>query len=65
MELVPSVFPENWRSPEAYSELYSQQQEAYRTVAGHGLQACPGPVIQRVIELAIEYRDRYSFKAHS
>ena len=60
LEFVPSVFPENWKSPEGYYGLNPQQQEAYVKIARNGLRACPGPVIQRVIELAVDYRTRYS-----
>lgn len=60
LEFVPSVFLENWKSPEGYEELNPQQQEAYKEIIKSGLQACPGPVIQKVIELAVDYRDKYT-----
>ena len=65
LEYVPSVFPEDWKSPDGYDELNTQQQGAYREIAKEGLQPCPGPIIQKVIELAIRYRNnpQYSGKA--
>jgi len=60
LELVPLVFPEDWKSPKGYDELDSRQQEAYAEIAKAGIAQCPGPVIQRVIELAVLYRDKYS-----
>ena len=60
LEFVPSVFPEDWKSPDGYDELNPQQQEAYVKIARDGLQVCHGPVIQRVIELAADYRTKYS-----
>jgi len=60
LELVPSVFPEDWESPEGYDELNPQQREAYVKIARNGLKACHGPVIQKVIELAVDYRTKYS-----
>lgn len=63
LEFVPSVFPEDWKSPDGHDELTAQQQEAYRDIAKKGLQACPGQVIQKVIELAVDYRNKYSGKA--
>ncbi|HBB65307.1 MAG TPA: hypothetical protein DCZ84_01550 [Candidatus Vogelbacteria bacterium] len=60
LEFVPDVFPEDWKSPDGYDELTPQQQQAYREIAKAGLQACPGPVIQKVIELAIEFRKNHS-----
>ncbi len=59
LEFVPSVFPEDWKSPDGYDELNPQQQEAYMKIARNGLQQCPGSVIQKVIELAVDYRGKY------
>lgn len=64
LEFVPSVFPEDWKSPEGYDELNSEQQEAYMKIAENGIRGCPGPIIQRVIELTVEYRNKYSNEAH-
>ena len=64
LEFVPAVFPEDWKSPDGYDKLNPQQQEAYVKIAKNGLQGCPGPVIQRVIELAVDYRTQYSQQAH-
>lgn len=58
LELVPGVFPENWQSPDGYDELSPEQQQAYREIAKAGLRACPGPVIQGVIEQALEFKKR-------
>ena len=58
LECVPSVFPEDWKSPDSYDEFNSQQQKAYRDIRGLGVQACVGPVIQKTIELAVEYKNR-------
>src|SRR3989344_497103 len=33
LEYVPSVFPEDWKSPDGYDELNTQQQGAYREIA--------------------------------
>lgn len=60
LEFVPSVFPENWKSPEGYDELNSQEQKAYRKIAENGMRGCPGPIIQKVIELGLDYRNKYS-----
>lgn len=60
LELVPSVFPENWQSPDGYDELLPEQQQAYREIARAGLQACPGPVIQKIIEQALEFKKQYA-----
>ncbi len=65
LELVPEVFSEDWKSPDGYDELAPQQQQAYREVAEAGLQACPGPIIQKVIELALEFKKNCSKRATS
>lgn len=59
LENVPKAFPETWKSPESYDALSPEQKKAYVDIMKAGISACPGPVIQRVIELAIEYRARY------
>lgn len=61
LEFVPEVFPEDWESPGNYDELMNpQQQQAYLEIANVGIQACYGPIIQKVIELALKYREQYS-----
>ena len=62
LECVPSIFPENWKSPKTFSEFNLQEAKAYFRIEKSGLRPCRGPVIQKVIELAIEYRNRYSTK---
>lgn len=62
LEHVPITFPEDWKSPEGYNELTSKQKQAYADIAKKGVYACTGPVIQRVIELAIDYRKMYTPK---
>ena len=59
LEYVPKVFPENWESPEGFDQLNQKQQEAYRDIAQTGLQGCPGPIIQQVIKLGLDYRQKY------
>ena len=59
LRLVPSVFPEDWQSPERYDGMTPKQQRAYIEIAKKGVCACPGPIIQRTIELALEYREKY------
>jgi hypothetical protein len=51
LENVPSVFPYDWKSPQGYDELDNNQRKAYVEIARKGLYSCPGPVIQKVIEL--------------
>lgn len=58
LELVPAIFPENWQSPDGYDELSPEQQQAYRDIAKAGLRVCPGPIIQKVIEQALEFKQR-------
>ena len=60
LEFVPGVFPEDWQSPGGYDELNRQQRQAYLEIADAGIQVCPGPVIQKVIKLALQYREQYS-----
>ena len=61
LEFVPSIFPENWKSPWSYKDMTPEQQEAYAKIY-NGIAVCPGPVIQRVIELAVGYREKYKPK---
>ncbi len=58
LEFVPTIFPEDWESPDNYDELILQQQQAYHDIAKAGLQICPGPIIQKVIEQALEFKQR-------
>ena len=60
LEFVPLIFPQDWKSPDEYIKLSPEQQEAYKKIKTSGIQACPGPVIQRVIELAVHYQKQYS-----
>lgn len=63
LEYVPSVFPEDWASPESYDDLTSEQKEAYAKIYRKGIFQCPGPVIQEVIELAVKYRTAHPNKS--
>ena len=56
LEYTPSVFPEDWKSPERYGELSEEQKKAYRDIAEHGIFQCSGSVIQKVIEQGIYYK---------
>ena len=58
LEYAPHVFPEHWKSPDAHDKLSPEQKKAYVDIAKSGLCGCPGPIIQRVIELGLEYRAR-------
>jgi hypothetical protein len=60
LELVPATFPEGWRSPRAYADLNDVERRAHTDIARKGIVEIPGPVIQRVIELGIDYRGRYA-----
>ncbi|MBI4101069.1 hypothetical protein HY441_01170 [Candidatus Microgenomates bacterium] len=60
LESVPRIFPEDWQSPESFDDLDENQQDAYLRIAKAGLQPCPGPIMQKVIELAIELRARHT-----
>lgn len=57
LESVPGVFSESWKSPDDYLGLSQSQQTVYFEIAEMGFQQCPGPVIQKVIELAVQFRD--------
>jgi hypothetical protein len=54
------TFSEDWGSPDSYDKLTPQQKQAYSEIARVGLQACPGPIIQKVIELAVEFKKNHS-----
>jgi len=56
LKLVPEVFPEDWKTPDSYDKLTSNQQVAYKKIAKKGFQSIPGPIIQKVIELALEIK---------
>lgn len=60
LQYVPSTFPENWKSPKSFEKLDEKQKKAYEDIAKHGLQAIPCPIIQKTIELAVEYRGKYA-----
>jgi len=59
LEYVPSIFQENWKSPESFDELNDKEKEAYNKIMNVGPFGIPGPFIQRVIELGVDYRNRY------
>lgn len=56
LELVPEVFPENWKSPNTYAELNQREKEAFQDIAQAGIRKLPGLVVEKVIELAVEFR---------
>lgn len=60
LESVPLVFSEDWQSPEGYPELTPWQKEVYRELyeIGGRLGVITGPVIQKVIELGLDYKAR-------
>jgi hypothetical protein len=60
LEYVPSVFPEDWKSPDSYDEMSEKERKAYDDIMKIGPLGIPGPYIQRVIELGIDFRNRYS-----
>lgn len=62
LEHVPNIFPEDWKSPESFDKLNEKEKQAYVDIAKQGIKQIPGPIIQRVIELAIEYRQKYGKK---
>jgi len=60
LESVPHIFPEDWKSPEDYNSLTPQQKAIYLQLTGLGFRLT-GLEIQRVIELALQYKsDRKS-----
>ena len=59
LEYVPEVFPENWESPGSYQSLNDIEKKAYIDIAKVGPFTIPGPIIQGVIEIAVEYRRLY------
>ncbi len=59
LQYVPGVFPENWKSPDSNDKLNPKQQEAYTDIAKNGNQGIRGPIIQKVIELAAEYKNMH------
>ena len=59
LEASPSIFPYDWKSPRSLKGFDKEQREAYDMIADSGFTACPGPVIEKVISLAIEYKRRY------
>jgi len=63
LRYVPSVFPEDWKSPKGDDELSKKEKEAYKEIACIGDymgKVIPCPVIQRVIELGVQYRNENS-----
>ncbi len=60
LEYVPSVFLEKWKSPDGFDKLNETEKKAYMDIMNIGPLGVTGPVIQRVIELGVEYRSKYS-----
>jgi len=58
LQYVPSVFPENWKSPNSFKQLSKTEKTAYTDIAKNGLTQIPGPIIQKVIELGVEYKTK-------
>lgn len=65
LQYVPSVFPEEWKSPESFEKLNEKEKQAYKDIAKNGVKCAPGPIIQKVIELAVEYKDKYKIKQNA
>ena len=60
LEYIPSVFPEKWKSPDGFDKLNEIEKKAYIDIMNSGPLNVPGPVIQSVIELGVDYRNRYN-----
>jgi len=58
LQYVPGVFPEGWKSPEGFDKLSELEKKAYTDIRKKGLFQIPGPIIQKTIELAVEYRTK-------
>jgi len=58
LEFVPSIFSENWKSPEGVDGMNDLERRAYFDIGRKGMDTIPGPAIQRIIELGIGYRTR-------
>jgi len=58
LRAVPRVFPEGWESPEGYGDFSEEQHRVYGEIQRAGVAHCSGPDIQKVIELALEFRER-------
>lgn len=61
LESVPEIFPEDWENLEDFSALSAPQKEAGYRIAGDNPQVpIYGDSVQRVIEAAVLYRDKFS-----
>ena len=56
LELVPTVFPQNWKSPSTYEQFSPEEQSGHSKIANAGIFTCGGSTIQRVIELALDFK---------
>lgn len=60
LESVPEIFPEGWRNPGTFDQLSDTQQEAgYRITEDNPQVPIYGETVQRVIEEAIIFRDKF------
>ncbi len=61
LENVPNVFPKDWQNPESFDQLTDVQKETGLRITGaNPIIPIYGDTIQRVIEEAISYRERFS-----
>lgn len=58
LESVPMPLPWGWKSPKAYADLNSAERELYAKIEHCGVYACPGPIIEKVIELGTALRPK-------
>jgi hypothetical protein len=60
LESVPEIFPEEWKNPGTFEQLSDVQQEAGYRITGDNPQVpIYGETVQRAIEEAISFRDRF------
>lgn len=64
LESCPSIFPEDWQSPDGYDDLSLPQKECYARIAQAGLFQCPGPIIEETIRQGKSYLKRWSDKTN-
>lgn len=62
LQYVPAIFSEDWKSPESFDKLSEKEKQAYTDIAKNGIKCVPGPIIQKVIELGVEYKNKYEIK---
>lgn len=62
LQYVPGIFSEDWKSQESFDKLNEKEKQAYKDIAKNGITQVSGPVIQKVIELGVEYKNKYEIK---